>query len=263
VSDDELFVTIIACFLGPVQWVISLIRWRRLPRAGAALGTLAVTLAICTAILLSVLTTLAADDVVTSWEYIFMYAVLGLAWIRVAEWFFGLAGLSLRDDALERRNSAAAIAAAGALPGVTLCYAGANIGDGPGWWVVVFSAALATAGFFACWLLLGRFTVVNDAVAIDRDPAAGIRLGAWLLACGLVLGRAVAGDWESAAQTIHDAAIALPPLAVLTVIAVPVERVARPTAARPRAPVVLMGLLPAVVYLAIACAAVARLGWPE
>ena len=35
---------------------------------------------------------------------------------------------------------AAVPAVVGALVGVTFCYAGGNIGDGPGWWVVVFSA---------------------------------------------------------------------------------------------------------------------------
>ena len=38
--------------------------------------------------------------------------------------------------------------------GVTLCYAGGNIGNGPGWWVVVFSAGLSTVALFAAWMVL-------------------------------------------------------------------------------------------------------------
>src|SRR4051812_13339427 len=90
------------------------------------------------------------------------------------------------------------------------CHAGANIGNGPGWWVVIFSAALATGSLLVLWIALADLTPVADAVAIDRDPAAGIRLGGWLAASGLVLGRAVAGDWESAWQTVAEAAAALP-----------------------------------------------------
>ena len=61
-------------------------------------------------------------------------------------------------------NAAAAMATAGATIGVTLSYAGGNIGDGPGWWVVVFSAAIATAGLFACWLAsVGTYASVAGA----------------------------------------------------------------------------------------------------
>ena len=60
----------------------------------------------------------------------------------------------------------------------------ANIGDGPGWWVVVFAAGLATAALFAAWLVLAQIGHGVDAVTIDRDLAAGVRLGAFLAACG-------------------------------------------------------------------------------
>jgi hypothetical protein len=262
-SGDEVFVTFVAIAVGPALWVARLSQWRELPRGHGAVNAIAGTLAICGAILLGVLTRMAASDVVDSPTYVFMYLMLGFAWIRIAETGFAFAGLSMRDDVAERRNGAATLAAAGATIAVALCYAGGNIGDGPGWWVVVFSAAIATAALFACWLLLAQLTAVNDVVTIDRDPAAGLRLGAFLVACGIVMGRAVAGDWESAALTVRDAARGLPALLVMLIAAVAIERVARPTAERPRAPIVPFGILPAVLYLAIACAAVARLGWPE
>jgi hypothetical protein len=262
-SGDEVFVIFVAIVVGPVLWLAPFVLWSRFRGTGGMRRALAGTLGICVVLLLGVLMTLAASDVVHAPAYIFMFAVLGLAWLRVAEFGFTFAGLSLRDDVAERRNAAAMTAAAGAMIGVTLCYAGANIGDGPGWWVVVFSAAIATAPLFVCWLVLGQLTGVNDAVTIDRDPAAGLRLGACLVACGLVMGRYVAGDWESATQTVRDAAAAWPALLVILVAAAVIERVARPTAERPRAPMVALGAAPALLYLAIACTAVARLGWPE
>ena len=261
-SDDEVFVTFVAIVVGPMLWVGRLSQWRDLPRADGAVRVTAATLVICGAILFGVLRTLAATDVVHAPAYIFMYLMLGVAWLRVAETGFAFAGLSMRDEVAERRNPAAMIAAAGAAIGVTLCYAGGNIGDGPGWWVVIVSAAIATALLFACWLALGRFTDVTDAVTIDRDPAAGVRLAGFLIACGIVAGRAVAGDWESAMLTVRDAASGVPALLVMLIVAIAIERRARPTAARPRAPMLALGVLPALAYLAIASAAVERMGWP-
>ena len=262
-SEDEIVVSVAAVVIGPGLWLIRLLLWLRLPRAGRAIGALAVTLGICTAILLGVLTTVAASDVITDPWYIAMYAVLGLAWLRLAEPGFAFAGLSLRDDAVERRNGAALAAAAGAAIGVTCCYAGGNIGDGPGWWVVVFSAALASAALFVLWLALAQLTSVGDAVTIDRDPSAGLRLGAFLAASGLLLGRAVAGDWESAWLTVTEAAVAIPWLSLLLGVAIIVERFAAPTAARPRAPFLKLGVVPAIAYLAIAVNGLVMLGWPE
>jgi hypothetical protein len=262
-SEDEIFVSVAAFIIGPVLWLTRLLLWLRLPRAGRAIGGLAVTLAICTAILLAVLTTVAASDVINDRWYIAMYAVLGLAWLRMAAGAFGLAGLSLRDDAVERRNGAALVAAAGAAIGVTCCYAGGNIGDGPGWWVVVFSAALASAVLFVLWLALVQLTSIGDAVTIDRDPAAGLRLGAFLAASGLLLGRAVAGDWESAWLTTMDATVALPWLSLLLGLAIIVERVAAPSAARPRAPFLTLGVVPVIAYVGLAVAGIVTLGWPE
>ena len=213
-SADEVIVTIGSAVVGPLMWTIWLVQMSRLrvaSRRRSGAGILALALAASAAAIFYVLTTAASFDVVDSPQYQFMYAVLGLAWLWIASIAFPFLGVSPRDDAVERRNLAAACRRCGALPGVTFCYAGGNIGDGPGWWVVVFSAALATGTLFAAWPALAGMTRVADAVTIDRDPAAGLRLGAFLAACGLVLGRGVAGDWFSAAETIADAR-ALPPV---------------------------------------------------
>jgi len=264
-SDDEVIVTLLALVLGPGWWAITLIRLARIAplRPGAlAVQALTVTISLCGVGILLVLKTLASFDVVGAAEYQFMYGVLGLAWLRVAERFFAFAGLSVRDDLVERRNTAAIPAMAGAFVGLACCYAGGNIGDGPGWWVVVFSAGLASALVFVAWLMLAHFSPVMDAITIDRDPAAGVRLGVFLAAAGLLLGRAVAGDWYSVADTIGDAAAVVPALGVMLVVALIVERVARPTAQRPRTPFVSYGLVPAVVYAAIVAAALSAMEWP-
>jgi len=83
---------------------------------------------------------------------------------------------------VERGNTASALTAAGrpSRPHDVLCRR--NIGNGPGWWVVVFSALLSTGAWFAFWVAIGRLNAWHEAVAVDRDVATGIRIGAWLAA---------------------------------------------------------------------------------
>jgi hypothetical protein len=99
-------------------------------------------------------------------------------------------------------------------------------------------------------------------VTIDRDAAAGIRLAAFVLACGAIFGRAAAGDWVSAVDTVRDFVVAALPVVVLLAAATLVERVARPTPARPRPSVVLYGVAPGLVYVAAAALHILRLGPP-
>lgn len=264
-SPDELFVTAAAVFVGPILWTAWLLRMSRLQtvqyrRAGAS--AIAIALAVCVVLLFGILKTGASYDVVNAPRYLFMYVVLGLAWSRVSEMAFAYAGLSARDDVLERGNSAAVTPVIGGLVAVTLCYAGGNIGDGPGWWVVVFSAGLATGTLLLAWIALSQLTAVTDAVTIDRDPAAGLRLGAFLVSCGLVLGRAVAGDWHSARATATDVVVVLPAILAILIAAVILERLARPTPQVPHPPLVAYGVLPATLYICIAIATLSWLGWP-
>jgi hypothetical protein len=265
VSEDETLVTALAVGIGPVLWAVWLFQlWRlRLPAGRrTGLAALSVTLALCGVLIFGVLQTLASFDVVDAPPYLFMYVVLGLAWLRATVTAFAFLGLSIRDDVVERDNGAATVALAGALVAATLCYAGGNIGDGPGWWVVIFSAALATGTWLLIWFVLAFFSPVADTVTIDRDPAAGLRLGAFLVSVGLVLGRAVAGDWVSSDATVNEFVYALPPAVLLLGLALFIEYRARPTAERPSAPFVGLGIVPAAAYLTLAVAAVARLGLP-
>lgn len=81
----------------------------------------------------------ASFDVVTNQFYIALYTVLGFAWIHFGvKMLFFLFDLSVVDDVLHSGNKAALFPAAGGIAGLTLIYAGANIGDGPGFWCVFF-----------------------------------------------------------------------------------------------------------------------------
>jgi len=259
-SGDEMFVTAASILLGPIAWAWWLFRAASidgLRKSRAPVVVMGTVVGLAGLLISAILGAWAAVDVRDAPQYIFMYFVMGLAWIRLAAFCFPMAGLNPRDDVIERRNAAALPAWTGAILGVALCYAGGNIGNGPGWWVVVFAATLATAALAAVWLAMGQWSGVVDAVVIDRDVAAGWRFGGLLTACGCIFGGAVMGDWVSAQATVIDfVARAWPVLPVVT-IALMIERIMRPRPGRPPTPVIDGGVVPAIVYVSMAAASVA------
>lgn len=259
-SGDEVFVTLVSLVLGPASWIFWFIRATTItgfPVANRTLiNSLIGILLVCSLLVQQVLQWGAADDVRDAPQYLFMYLVMGQAWMFVAAWAFQFAGLHSRDDLLERRNAAALPAWAGALIAVSLCFAGANVGNGPGWWVVVFSASLATAVLALVWIALGQSSGLVDAAIIDRDPAAGWRLGGALVAVGLICGVAVTGDWVSAPLTIVDFVARGWPVVPLAIGVGLVERFLRPTVQRPRSAILSAGIAPAALYVGLAVFAV-------
>jgi hypothetical protein len=241
---------------------MTLVNVRQLSGRRKHIGALASVLGACALVLGSILLFLSAPDVRNAPEYLVMYWMLGLAWIRGCEFLFVYAGMSVRDDVVERTNPAALPALGGALLGAMLCFAAGNVGSGPGWWVVVFSAGLATLGLAGTWLLVESIAHPGESVTIDRDLAAGIRLGGLLLASGLILGRAVAGDWYSMEATVRDFAHFAWAVVPLAGAAMLIETLARPTVERPRPSAALAGALPALIYILFAVALVVTAGWP-
>jgi len=145
-----------------------------------------------------------ADDVRWDAGEVIFYFVFALAWVVLAQFGFALLGISLRDDVAERANSAAGFALNGYTLGVTFCIAGANVGNGPGFEIVLFCTGLATAALLLLWVLFHIATGAADMITIERDLGMGIRTGGWLAGTGLVLGASVAGDWTSTLSTLHD-----------------------------------------------------------
>src|SRR5688500_14566345 len=244
-SHGELFIGTASAVITLAIWVPWYLHPARLKRLGApASGGVLVRLApiLCIGILLLVLRTLASHDVREDPRYLTMYSLLGAAWVGLSLLAVPAVGLHVRDDVFERGNAAAAYAIGGALVGLTLAFAGGNIGDGPGWWVVIFSAALATAALYLLWALYERFAHVSEHVTVERDRAAGARLAGFLVAVGLILGRAAAGDWVSASATLVDFARVGSPALVVLLIAIPIERMGRPTAEHPTRPLLAWGI---------------------
>ncbi len=264
-SAGEVTLTLVSTVFAAFMWIRFYLVPASLERLGAprtGWTALHATPAVCAVLLFLVLRTLASHDVRDDLRYLGMYLALGAAWVAAAALLLPVVGLSMRDDVHERANASAAYAIAGALIGVTLAYAGGNVGDGPGWWVVLFSAGLATVTLYALWLVFEQFTDVSDHVTIERDPASGLRLGGLLIACGLILGRAAAGDWESASATVDDFVRVGFAAVALLAIAIVVELRTKPSMARPTPSPVQWGVVPAAVYVALAAVYVVQLGLP-
>ena len=204
------------------------------------------------ALLLAVLRKLSSLDVRDNPIYLLFYLVMGAVWLGLAMRLLPFCDLSVRDDALERGNQAATYAVCGALIAITLCFAGGNIGSGPGWWVVVESAGLATLGLFTVWIALQASTQISDSVSIGRDDACGIRLAGLLIAVGIVFGRVVAGDWHGEGEMVVDFVRYGWPVIILAGLAALAELRLRPSVQQPLRPIVTFGLLPALIYVGLA-----------
>ena len=193
-------------------------------------------------------------------DQVLFLALIGFVWLIISTHLFSWLGLSVGDDVVERRNSAALIALCGGMLGVALTYAGGNLGEGPSYWNNIFSAGLGTLGFFILWLLLETIGTASISIAEERDLASGIRLGGFLVGVGLILGRAVAGNWHSESATVHDFIHDGWTAAALCLLASVAEWFARPTRKRTSPGWLKFGLLPAAVYVGFATAWLCHLG---
>lgn len=159
---------------------------------------------VCLAFIAVVLLRWSSPDVRSDAGWVVLYIMGGAAWLQLGLFLLALFGVGAREDVVERQNPAAAWVVYGAMIGTTFCYAGSNIGSGPGPEAVLFCAVLSTAFLFGFWFLLERTFQLGDRITIERDESAGIRAGGWMLSIGLVFGGAVAGDWVSTESTIRD-----------------------------------------------------------
>ncbi len=186
--------------------------------------------------------------------------LFGVLWLVLAVNAFPWLGLSFRDDVSERKNIAALIAICGALLAAAVIYSGSSIGEGPSYLDNFFCLGLGAASLLVLWMLMEIIGGISKSITEDRDLASGIRLGGFLLAAGLVFGRALAGDWHSASATVHDFLQDGWPALFICAVAVMIERFARPSRRRPFPTWADFGLVPALLYLVLAAAWLSHLG---
>ncbi|MCL2797119.1 MAG: hypothetical protein FWD58_03585 [Firmicutes bacterium] len=225
VGGDEIFIFVLA--IGITLWF--LIRWyayiagaRSFKPLAAKKATLAFMPLISAALILIVLIFWAAPDVVGFYRV--FYVVLGFPWIYLGILLMFLTlNLSWIDDILNHNNKASFGTIIGCILSFTLIYAGSNVGDGPGWWCVVFSALLGFALWTVLAVILNLTTKLSYRVTVERDGAAGFRYACYFIAIGIIIGRACAGDWLSAGATVADFLYAWP-AAILTAAAIGIEQ---------------------------------------
>lgn len=253
-SGDEIFAALVCVGLVIATWA----RWgfvaaslRQYSTAPSAYLAPWVALPITAGLIFAILARFASHDVRDDAVYIGFYLLMGGAVTAGGASLLDRLGLSLRDDVLERRNPAACLAWSGAIVGLGLAYAGANIGDGPGWWVVVFSSGLSVGSLLLGWVLLDRLGEAGEAIVVERDESAGLRVAGWFVGTGAITGRAAAGDWVNANATVADfARIAWGALAI-TLFAAVVESLASRRARGRTRGAWAQGFSPALLWLGL------------
>lgn len=163
----------------------------------------------------------ASFDVVDNIFYIAFYTLLGFVWLNFGMFAMALfLDISWVDDVVNMNNKAALLSIAGGFTGLALIYAGANIGDGPGWWCVIFAGGLGLAAWVIIAIIVNLFTNIFERITVDRDIKCGIRIGFFFLASGIILARASAGDWTSSSMTVVEFAAGWPvlPLSLLAIL---------------------------------------------
>lgn len=227
VDDEEvlalLISTVAACSLA-FRFYRKLSETSRFERDARPRRALALT-PVALLVLIGVALRLGADvQVRSSYQYQALFVVVGGAWLFAVLRLLPIFGLSAEADVAARGNRAALTAILGAQLGACLCYAGANLGAGDTIWTTLGPAALAAALFLGAWFLHELIARAFEAVAIEHDLEAGVRLGGFLTAVGLLAGRAAAGDWVSHDATARDFGSACVPIGLLTVAAAGVHR---------------------------------------
>lgn len=264
-GEDEVFATIVSSIVAVVLWGRQFYRFTRpspmVAPAGHRVALLAAPL-MCAAGLAVLLNFLADSEVRGDARYVAMFTAIGAAWT----WGFAslappLLGIFAREDGLERRNAGAVIAYIGALVALTLCYAGANFGDGPGWGVVLVTALVSTSALLAFWIAIEIVAHVSTSISVERDVAGAVRLATALVAAGVIFARAASGSWVSAPAMLTDFWRDGWPAIVLVALESLASLFFRPSPERPRWSVAFAGVAPGLLYLSLAGFIVARLGW--
>lgn len=263
---DELLALLISLAIaavGAVRWYASLIRVTTFASPARHRLALGVFPLLCILFVYEVLACCAAREVRQDATYQGLFLIGGAAWLSLAT--LGLRAIDIhpRDDAIETRNPAAVMAVCGMWLGATLCYTGANIGEGPTVWTTYAPAAAATLALFVSLLFLQFSTRISEAITVDRDIASSIRLVGFLVAAGMVLGRAAAGDFHSWDATWRDFIDDGWPVVPLLAVAVLLQQLLRPRPDRPEGRAMTDGLLPALAMILVAAFDYWILGLPD
>jgi hypothetical protein len=245
-------------------WLVqSMIAVPRFGRRPVVRTPLLATILACFAVLLAVTWQWTAVEIRGGQAYTWLAMFMGGGWFAIYARLFRWLGIGLREDVCERTNPAALRTVCGAIIGGMLLYCGSICGEGPSFWNNVFTVLASGGAWFLLWILFEKLTAISRSVSEDRDVAAGSRFGGLLIATGLIIGRAAAGNWEAWQATIIDLVRDSWPAIPLVLAAALVERFGGRASHGPGVSFPMLGVPVAILYLAAATAWVLHLGWWE
>ncbi|WP_035368961.1 hypothetical protein [Acholeplasma hippikon] len=173
------------------------------------------------------LSNLASFDVVGSEYYIFYYLMMGIAYIYIhIVVLYNFLGLSMIDDVFNNSNRAAFLTIGSSLLGLSVMFAAANIGDGPGFWTVIFADFLGLVAYVVIMYIYDRFTRTLEHIQSDHNMQKGIRYSVFVLCLSSILAYGVQGDWTSFSYTVVEFFHAWPAL-ILLILGLVLENVFR------------------------------------
>jgi len=156
-------------------------------------------------LMIFILRNMASFDVVNDKVFILFYIILGYVWIALGLYLMSLFfDIHLAYDAIQLNNKAALAAVTGNFFVLAFIYAGSNVGDGPGWWCVLFAGSLGLAAWIILGIITNICTNIFERITVDRDIGCGIRFMIYLICSGVILGYACSGDWTSFYMTIIE-----------------------------------------------------------
>jgi len=263
-SGGEVFVGFFAAVVAAFYWgcwLYDAFHTSPLVHPRGRLATLVLCFIACHGIVLLALVSGADPVVRDDLGYLFLFLAVEAATLAGVTAASALIGLSALDDAVRHPNPAAVWGLSGLWVGTSIAVAGANLGRGDTIGTTLGPMVIATLLLLILLAVFAMTTGELSSVRLDRDAPSGGRLAGLLVACGLILGRAAAGDWESVKRTWEDFAAQGWPTVALLAVAIPLELVLRPSPRRP-VPSRAAGTIPAIAYLAAAAAWLVYLGRP-
>jgi len=259
-SDDETLIAALAAVLAVAFWggaLVTAVQVNPLVRSGRRLAAAVAALVVSLGVVLGALLTGADPQVRSGAGYIVLFLAVAADALALFTLVGPAFGLRVLGDFVRGKNAAVGWAVAGLWLGTGLVNAGANVGRGDTIYTTLGPLGLALGTFVVLTAILAVATGRFRAIRLDRDTPAGVRVGGLFVAWGLVLGRAVAGDWESTRRTLEDFVNYGWPVLALLGVAIVVERMLRPTVRRPRVPWA-AEVGPAGAYVAVAVELVVR-----
>jgi len=167
--------------------------------------------------------TLSYNNVVMDIRNVLIYGCIGIVLLTGAALGTcrGFLGMRMQEQ-LAARNVAAAIVVAGVYIATSLTYSGGLVGEGGGFWIMLLFFLFGQLALLGITYAFRQLTSYDDVQEIaSGNVAAALALAGLLIAVGLIVRRAIAGDFLGFWPSLGGFLLAL----LLAVVLYPVRQV--------------------------------------